>query len=152
MHDVDADPDDLVDRVYIDMALSPSSSFTEKRFYNGESGRSRLELSFRIRCNTDFYDPNCTTYCQATDNDSGHFECGTNGEKICLRGWTNITNNCLTRKLWLQALAAPYSCMNTESHCHCVIKNNIQLFALMVVTILVVSAMFQESACKFSCG
>ena len=38
-------------------------------------------------------------YCVATDSESGHYTCGSSGEKVCLEGWTNPTQHCLTREL-----------------------------------------------------
>ena len=40
-------------------------------------------------------------YCRATDSESGHYTCGSSGEKVCLEGWTNPTQHCLTRELYL---------------------------------------------------
>ena len=44
----------------------------------------------------------CT--CVNTDSSSGHYTCGSNGEKRCLTGWSNPSGNCLTRTFWSQSV------------------------------------------------
>ena len=36
----------------------------------------------------------------STDSSSGHYTCGSNGEKRCRAGWSNPSGNCLTRMFW----------------------------------------------------
>ena len=88
--------DDHVDDIYAAISLTPSSSFTSRTAYNGVHGNSRIELSFRVQCKTNFYGSNCATYCVARDDSGGHYSCGSNGEKLCLSGWSDPTRNCIT--------------------------------------------------------
>ena len=94
-----SNPDDHVDNVYATITLTPSSSFTSIRTYNGIYGNSRIELSFRLQCSSNFYGSDCATYCVPRDDSGGHYSCGTNGQRICLSGWSGPSNNCLTREL-----------------------------------------------------
>jgi hypothetical protein len=94
--DEDVAFDDHVDDVYADVSLSPSSSFTSVRTFTGDHGNSRIALSFRVRCSANYYGSNCATYCVRTDNSRGHYTCGSNGQQICLPGWSAA--NCLTRE------------------------------------------------------
>ena len=96
--------DDHVDDVYVTITLAPSSSFTSRRAYNGIHGNSRIELSFRVQCTSNFYGSNCATYCVPRDDSGGHYSCGVNGQRICLSGWSGPSSGCITRKLhsnWL---------------------------------------------------
>ena len=86
----DTDPDDHVDDIYVDISLSPSASFSQVMSYNGDHGNGRIELSFRVRCEESFYGQNCTTFCQPTDDSSGHYTCGPNGERICFQGYSGL--------------------------------------------------------------
>ena len=88
--------DDHVDDIYVTISLTPSSSFTSRTAYNGVHGNSRIELSFRVQCTTNFYGSNCATYCVARDDSGGHYSCGSNGEKLCLSGWSDPTTDCTT--------------------------------------------------------
>ena len=94
----DPDSDDHVDDIYVDISLSPSASFSQVMSYNGNHGNGRIELSFRVQCEASFFGQNCTTFCQPTDDSTGHYTCGPNGEIVCLQGWQGATTNCLTRK------------------------------------------------------
>ena len=97
---IEVDPvfNDLIANIFIDMVLNPSESFTSMGTYGTGSGGS-ITLQFKVTCHTNFYGPNCTTFCIDTDDNTGHFTCGSNGEKLCLTGWSEPSGNCLTRKL-----------------------------------------------------
>ena len=58
--------------------------------YNGDHGNGRIELSFRVQCEESFHGQNCTTFCQPTDNSTGHYTCGPNGERICLQEYSGL--------------------------------------------------------------
>ena len=94
-----ANPDDHVDDIYVDISLTPSTTFSPVMSFNGDHGNGRIELSFRVQCEASFFGPNCTTFCQPTDDSTGRYTCGPNGEFICLEGWQDATTNCLTRKI-----------------------------------------------------
>ena len=51
-------------------------------------------------------------YCEATDSESGHYTCGSSGEKVCLEGWTNPTQHCLTRELCVCVHACVCMCVH----------------------------------------
>ena len=96
VEDDDYNADDHIDDIYVTISRTPSSSFTSRRAYYGVHGNSRIELSFRVQCKTNFYGSNCATYCAARDDSGGHYRCGSNGEKLCLSGWSDPTRNCIT--------------------------------------------------------
>ena len=88
-----------VDDIYVNKTLNFSSSFTNPTYYQGDHGNAMIQLSFRVHCDHNYYGSNCSTFCVHTDDSSGHYACGANGERVCLSGWRNPNNNCLTRKL-----------------------------------------------------
>ena len=98
IEDEDIDPDDLVDVVQFNLNPSPGSGWTSYTNVNGHYGRAQIDARFRVYCNTNYYGSNCATYCAPTDNSQGHYTCASNGNKVCNSGWTNVNNNCLTRK------------------------------------------------------
>ena len=87
-----------VDDIYATITLTPSSSFTLRRAYTGMHRNSRIELSFQLQCTNNFYGSNCTTHCVARNDNGGHYSCGSNGEMICLSGWSGSSSGCITRK------------------------------------------------------
>ena len=91
---------DHVDDVYVTITLTPSSSLTSRRTYSGIHGNSRIELSFRLQCSSNFYGSNCATYCMPRDDNGGHYSCGVNGQRTCLSGWSGPSSSCLTRELF----------------------------------------------------
>ena len=88
--------DDHVDDVYVTITRNPSSSFSSRQTYTGVHGNSRIELSFRVQCTANFYGSNCATHCVPRDNSQGHYSCGSNGERICLSGWSEPASDCTT--------------------------------------------------------
>ena len=87
--------DDHVDDVYATITQSPSSSFSSRQTsYTGVHGNSRIELSFRVQCTGDFYGSNCAINPVARDDSRGHYRCGSNGETICLSGWSEPVSDC----------------------------------------------------------
>ena len=93
---------DHVDDIYITISLAPSSSFTSRTVYTGDYGNSRIELSFRLQCDSSFYGNDCAMFCVARDGRRGHYTCGPNGEQLCLDGWSEPSSDCTTRKLRVQ--------------------------------------------------
>lgn len=79
---------DHVDDVYITIAISPNSQFTSLTNFYGIYGNSRLRLSFRVQCNSNYYGSDCATYCVPTDNVNGHYSCNAQGGKVCNTGWS----------------------------------------------------------------
>ena len=51
-------PDDTVANIFVEQELLPSSSFTLPEFFT--AANARLELSFRVQCNSGFTGPDCT--------------------------------------------------------------------------------------------
>ena len=90
--------DDHVDDVYVDISASPNNVFSSRRAYTGVRGNSRIELNFRLRCTSYYYGSDCTTHCESRDNSLGHYTCGSNGQKVCRRGWSDPSNSCKKRK------------------------------------------------------
>ena len=96
VEDADVFFDDHVDDVYVTITRNPNSSFSSRQAYTGVHGNSRIELSFRVQCTANFYGSNCATHCVARDDSGGHYRCGSNGERICLSGWSELASDCTT--------------------------------------------------------
>jgi len=78
--------------IYIHINLSPSSSLIPMPYpQRGVMNDPTIELSFWVGCDHNFFGINCSEFCEHTDNSSGHYDYGPNGEIICLRGWTKDT-------------------------------------------------------------
>ena len=82
-----------------------SSTFSSDTTVN-EGGSNVISLSYatRIECATNYYQSNCSVYCIPTNDTTGHYTCDTNGNKICLPGYTNTSNNCLDGMLYFISL------------------------------------------------
>ena len=86
--------DELVDVYAIDVEIPAGLDYTDRVSYRGYYGFSELELSFQVICSETFYGPNCTFECVPTDNnDAGHFTCDSEGNPVCLTGFTGL--NCM---------------------------------------------------------
>lgn len=87
-----------VDDIYVTISLVPNSTFTPRETFIGDSGNSRIELSFRVQCSNNLYGNNCTTFCVTRNDSGGHYTCGANGQMLCLSGWSEPLSNCSIRK------------------------------------------------------
>ena len=90
--DTDSNLSDHIDDIYVGISLSPSASFSQVKSYNGDHGNGRIELNFRVQCEASFFKQNCTTFCQPTNDSTGHYTYGPNGERICFQGYSGF--NC----------------------------------------------------------
>ncbi len=90
--------DDHVDDIYIEGLLAPSDVFTEYDTYIGQYSNSRIQLRFRVQCDTGYYGFNCARYCMKRNDENGHYTCDQNGNRICLGGWIDSNRECTTGK------------------------------------------------------
>ena len=84
---------DLVDVFAIDVVISLGPSFTDIQTYSGFYGIGQLDLSFQVNCNDTSFGPNCTVECIPVDNNTGHFTCDSEGNQVCIAGYTGT--NCV---------------------------------------------------------
>ena len=96
--DVDTGADDLIDRITFDITRGPNGGWSTYVARTGFYGQATVTARFRVFCNTNFFGASCTTFCQATDSSSGHYTCDANGQFVCNSGYSDPSNNCLTRK------------------------------------------------------
>lgn len=47
-----------------------------------------LDFSYRVICEDNYYGPKCATRCVPRDSFTGHWACGSEGQRVCLDGWT----------------------------------------------------------------
>ena len=84
---------EVVDRVLINMDLSISSHFTERRTYSGIHSISQFDLSFRIsgECSENYYGPQCNVFCLGEE---GVSTCTENGRLMCVNSNLSPDSNC----------------------------------------------------------
>ncbi len=95
--DDDTGANDLVDRIFAEMDLQASNSFSPTAQYTGIYNNGRMVMGFKLECAQLYYGSNCATFCQPTDDSSGHYSCDENGGKVCLPEWMDVSTNCITR-------------------------------------------------------
>lgn len=67
------------------MTLEVSEHYTAVMEFTGEHNNVRLSMSFRVVCEENYYGKNCTTFCEAHDDDvNGHYTCNEDGSIHCL--------------------------------------------------------------------
>ena len=81
-----------MDRVFVDLELNISSSFTERRTYSGSHGFAQFDTSFRIdgECRENYYGPLCNVFC----SEEGVFACDREGNTVCRNSAFDIQTNC----------------------------------------------------------
>ena len=97
--DSDPDADDLIDRVAFNINRSPTGTWSDNIHSNGYYGKAQFKVQVLLSCQSNYYTSSCSVYCvPQNDNTNGHYDCSSQGEKICKNGYTNPSGNCLTRK------------------------------------------------------
>lgn len=79
--------DDLVDTFTINASLQVGDQYTTPTTYISTNRYARITLSFRVRCADNYYRQDCSTFCLSRDNETGHYTCGKEGNKLCLEGF-----------------------------------------------------------------
>ena len=90
----------MVDRFYIDEFLSPNQEITST--YTGQDSTHHdvnITLTLTVVCAENYYGADCSVFCKAKDDFTGHYTCDEDGEKVCLEGFTNPGSNCVQSKL-----------------------------------------------------
>lgn len=49
-----------------------------------------FEVQIRVKCDENYYGPQCTKFCNPRDDFVGHYTCDQNGNKACMEGWMGI--------------------------------------------------------------
>ena len=76
---------DLIDRVSKVGILTPNSTW-QQHTYNGPA--ATLVYKLRLVCDRHYYGPSCTVYCKPRSDRYGHNTCDSNGNRVCLPGWS----------------------------------------------------------------
>ena len=93
--------DDIVDKIIAEPAFVIQDKFSITEKYSGAF--SSVELRFRVLCDSSYYGSTCGRFCLETNNDTGHYVCDNNGNKVCMDGYLDPDSNC-TKGLHLVAL------------------------------------------------
>ena len=84
--------DDIVDKIIAEPAFAIQDEFSIGKKYSGVF--SSIELRFRLSCDRNYYGSTCGNFCLRTNDDSGHYVCDNDGNKICMDGYSDPQSNC----------------------------------------------------------
>ena len=95
--DKDGTYDAVVDYSYSNFYY-PSKNYNYYTYMYGRGAGSAVYLFLRHKwyCPASYYETYCTKYCVLTDSLSGHYSCDSNGNPVCLDGWTGASTYCTT--------------------------------------------------------
>ena len=79
-----ADGNQLISRLATQRQLDAGSAWTTD-IQNERN--TRLEYEYRMVCSSHYYGKDCDTLCRPRDDQFGHYTCGNDGQKVCLKGW-----------------------------------------------------------------
>ena len=101
---------DLIALFQIDHSGSPILANETEPVPSGEysavNGSATLRMSVSVSCTGGFSGPRCD--CMSRNDSTGHFECDTNGEKVCLTGYQDPASNCIV-------------CITADGCCECML-------------------------------
>ena len=85
----------IINRFSIDLELALGAEFTKRTTYTGIYNISGVEfdMSFRVKCSENYYDPNCTTFCAPLKE---VYNCSSEGRFICIQANRDSATNCTT--------------------------------------------------------
>lgn len=84
--------DDIVDKITAEPAFVIQEEFSVAKKFTGAF--SSIEFRFRLSCTSNHYGYECSTFCMDKNDENGHYACDSNGNKICVDGYTDSENNC----------------------------------------------------------
>ncbi|KAL7992717.1 hypothetical protein Chor_016973 [Crotalus horridus] len=79
-----ADEKSLIDRVSYAGMINPEDRWTTLQL-NGHV--AHFEAQIRVKCDENYYGPQCNKFCGPRDDFVGHYTCDQNGNKACMEGW-----------------------------------------------------------------
>ena len=92
--DYDEDSDaQLIEWTEESATIRPTGEWM-KRVHRGSV--ATIEYLLKVECDANYYDMSCSTFCEAHDDEAGHFFCNSFGEKVCRDGWGG--DNCDQRE------------------------------------------------------
>ncbi len=92
--DIDEMEKNLVTVFNVNLVTTPGSNFTDTDTLAGTQIGTNLQLKYRVLCLEDYFGPSCTTFCQETDSDEGHYTCDGSGNFACMEGYSDPSTNC----------------------------------------------------------
>ena len=95
----DDEPDDTIGTVVVPFYdISADVAFTDALpFTFTEIPSASVTISYRLLCSENYYG-DCSVFCEARDDDSGHYTCDAQGNIMCNDGYQGNDTNCTTRK------------------------------------------------------
>lgn len=66
-------------------SLRVGQNWTTSELYKDDNWQ--LQMQYRVLCDRGYYGFDCTTTCNARDDQFGHFVCSEDGQKVCISGW-----------------------------------------------------------------
>ena len=104
-----AETEAIINRFPINLELQPGPNFTRAN-YTGIYNISDLEfdISFRVQCLENYFDPNCTTFCVPLE---GVYTCDSQGNFVCSKENREPSTNCTTCRLGYNDLRNCEACL-----------------------------------------
>ncbi|XP_070577171.1 protein jagged-1-like isoform X1 [Ptychodera flava] len=77
-----------------------------------------VEITYKIRvlCDDYLYGTNCLKFCRPRDDSLGHYLCDSNGDKVCMPGWTGST---CEQAICRQGCHAVHGSCEVPNECRC---------------------------------
>ena len=96
----DDGPDDTIGMVVVPFTgVSVSQEFSAVMQYSlSDLPTVMVNLSYRLSCIENYYGGDCSVFCEARDDDSGHYTCDAQGNIVCNDGYQGTDTNCITRE------------------------------------------------------
>ncbi|XP_053136581.1 protein jagged-2 isoform X1 [Hemicordylus capensis] len=75
---------ELIERVSFAGMINPEDRW-KTLLLNGPV--AHFEVQIRVKCDENYYGPQCNKFCSPRDDFVGHYTCDQNGNKACMEGW-----------------------------------------------------------------
>lgn len=80
---------------------------------------ANISFSYRMVCEQNYYGNSCSRLCIPRNDAFGHYSCDSNGNRVCLPGWSNVASYCTTAVCRVGCHPNHGSCQDRPNECNC---------------------------------
>ena len=87
-------------RTYALFAITPSLQMSNSYISQQLSftqNIATISFDYKLGCSLYYYGSDCSVYCSPVNDDTGHYSCDSDGNKVCLPGYSDPNTNCLNK-------------------------------------------------------
>ena len=85
----------LIEKFTVNLELQ-RGLFTTATTVEGDLGVGSISLGLRVFCANNHFGDGCNVMCEGANDVGGHYTCDSEGNVVCLPGFVDPSNKCIT--------------------------------------------------------